>query len=352
MNRRSYPSGQTSSAVLKALLRSIDAEKGAAGGEAWLRAIHMVREDLEDETRLVPIMALHTALAEYAKVLSKEKIPETWKTLIMPDCLGVWMRVLRGTSSPAEAFARLDASDSEYGRTTRWDTLEVQPGYWRGRVSIAHDPALEEDGLLRLARLAELTAIPALFGFGRPVVRDLGATAKHPNAQEFEARWRVAHPPVTVSIGAIAGGAIGALPAAFGAGPIELSVALIVGAAAVGGGLGLTRAREARRRVETYAQARRVDALERSLVLKENRDRSAAGHLEGSVAAGQYRIKQRMGFRRERRHLRSGAHQRRNAGGHQAPSSGCCARRCGQRLATARGRGPRPLVASQRRRTD
>src|SRR5208282_6392427 len=30
-------------------------------------------------------------------------------------------------------------------------------------------------------------------------------------------------------------------------------------------------------------------------VLKESRDRTAAGHLEGSVAAGQYRIKQRMG---------------------------------------------------------
>src|SRR5581483_3419763 len=49
------------------------------------------------------------------------------------------------------------------------------------------------------------------------------------------------------------------------------------------------------RRCETRAQALRVHALERSLALKERMERRAAGNLEGSIVAGQYRIKQRMG---------------------------------------------------------
>jgi len=39
----------------------------------------------------------------------------------------------------------------------------------------------------------------------------------------------------------------------------------------------------------------RVNALERNLALKEARERVVAGRLEGTVVAGQYRIKQRMG---------------------------------------------------------
>ena len=69
-----------------------------------------------------PSSALHRALVAFAEVASREAIPRAWKYLVAPDSLGVWVRVLRGTTEPAEAFARLDAADSQYGRTTRWET--------------------------------------------------------------------------------------------------------------------------------------------------------------------------------------------------------------------------------------
>ena len=53
--------------------------------------------------------------------------------------------------------------------------------------------------------------------------------------------------------------------------------------------------RDRLRRSETSAQTSRVHALERSILLKENRELAAAGNLEGSVIAGQYRIGTRMG---------------------------------------------------------
>ncbi|MDB4993410.1 MAG: serine/threonine protein kinase, partial [Myxococcaceae bacterium] len=69
----------------------------------------------------------------------------------------------------------------------------------------------------------------------------------------------------------------------------------------IGGGLaggtivGSAIARDRQRRAETLAQTMRVRVLERNLTLKETRERAAAGQLEGSVVAGQYRIRERMG---------------------------------------------------------
>src|SRR5580692_7850332 len=140
-------------------------EKGATTADGWLRGVHLVRDDLTDETRMVPLATLHRALVSFSAIASRDAIPRASRLLIAPDALGVWVRVLRGTTAPGEAFARLDTTDSQYGRTTRWESLEASRNRWRGRVSIAHDPALEEDGLLALGRLAELAAIPALFGY-------------------------------------------------------------------------------------------------------------------------------------------------------------------------------------------
>ena len=54
-------------------------------------------------------------------------------------------------------------------------------------------------------------------------------------------------------------------------------------------------ARDRVRRAESRAQSNRVHVLERSLELKEERERAATGQLEGTIVAGLYRIGQRMG---------------------------------------------------------
>ena len=97
LSRRSYPSGQTSAFVMKALLKYLDANKGKAVSEQWLKSIHALRDDLEDETRAMPLTTLHRALQRFAEAASREAIGEMWNHLIAPDNLGVWMRILRGT---------------------------------------------------------------------------------------------------------------------------------------------------------------------------------------------------------------------------------------------------------------
>src|SRR5215472_12027804 len=186
VNHGVFPAGQASTSLLKALYRALGADKGPGIADSWLRAIRMVRDDLEDETRQVPLAAAHRALAVFAELASREAIPRVSNLLVAPDNLGVWVRVLRGTAEPADAFARLDSADSQYGRTTRWETSDTRRGWWRGRVTIAHDPALEADGLLRLARLAELGAVPALFGYpdARPRAVADASGRSNPQVQE------------------------------------------------------------------------------------------------------------------------------------------------------------------------
>jgi hypothetical protein len=297
MNRRNFPTGQASTAMIKALLRSMTVDKGTSAADAWLRSIRMGRDDLEDETRMLPLPTLHHALVTFAELSSREAIARVTRYLIEPDNLGVWVRVLRGTSAPVEAFARLDAVESEYGRTTRWETIATRPGWWRGRVSIAHDPSLEEDGLLRLARLAELAAVPELFGWPHAVARATTEATSRASAavQEYEVAWSVPDARVSGAFGAAIGVAVGASslllhPASM---LIDLVMALVAGMA--GALVGAIRSRERLRRAETQAQALRVHALERSLSLKESREREVPGQLEGTVAAGQYRIVRRMG---------------------------------------------------------
>ncbi|AKV02579.1 serine/threonine protein kinase [Labilithrix luteola] len=287
--RQSFPAGQSSASKIKAMLLCLDAKKGTKAADAWLAKLRLARADLEDETRLLPLGALRSAIAAFLSELP-DSLDAMAPYLIAQDNLGCWARILRGTRAPEEAFARMDASDSEHGRTTLWDTIDAGPGHWHGRVRIAHDPTLEKDGVLARARAVELSVVPMLFGYARGVVT---MRSSEDVTQEFDVRWALPNTGRGVAIGAAAGvvlggGALAAAPSSFG-----LFAAL--GAPLIFGGAGLVWSRDRERRIADAAQAVRVSALERSLALRETEDRAPAGDLDGLVVAGQYRIGARMG---------------------------------------------------------
>jgi len=293
LHGRSFPTGHTNGAVLKALLTHLETAKGSTVALAWLKATRMGKDDLDDETRRVPLSVLHGALRAFVELTSREAISDAAVHLIAPDNLGGWVRVLRGTMRPAEAFNRLDSSDSEYGRTTRWETLGVGPSSWRGKVYIAHDPALEQDGLLRLARMAELSVVPALFGFGRANVASFEAVTARGHGQEFQVKWVTPHGARSAFLGALAGGVTGLVPLFLQAS--AYAEAWTLAGMGAGAAAGLWVARDRVRKVETFAQRMRVHALERSLLLRDERETRASSAIEGSIIAGQYRVVKRMG---------------------------------------------------------
>jgi len=291
----SYPAGQVLVAMPKALLLYLD-DQGSGAAEEWLREARLRRDDLTDETRTIPVVALRSALDAFVKVASRDAVVHTWPYLIAPANLGAWSRVLRGVATPGQAFTRLDGSESEYARSTRWETLDARPGYWRGRVLIAHDPALEEGGLMTLMRAAEVRAVPALFGLRPAAVRAEGVVAHEAStlAQTYEVRWSIVRAPLLGGAGAAVGAGLGALAAYWPHGTSHLVGVALAGCVA-GGVAGVVAARDAARRADSRAQAIRMTVLERSLELKEDRERAATGQVEGTIIAGLYRVGQRMG---------------------------------------------------------
>ena len=286
--RHSFPSGQTSASRLKALLGCLEARKGAAVADAWLAKIRIARTDLADETRRLPLVALHAAIKAFL-VIIPDGLEGVAAHLTARENLGVWARVLRGTKAPEEAFTRVDSGESDQARSTRWETLASSPGYWRGRVHIMHDPSLEEDGLLARIRELELSVVPTLFGFERGTVSLRSVNAE---AQEIEVRWTLPTTTRGAASGAVAGLVAGGAAAFAHPSPLTMGGAAML--ALVGGAVGFAWSNGKGRRIEAAAQSMRVSALERSLVLRDREDRSG-GDLEGAVIAGQYRIGERMG---------------------------------------------------------
>ncbi len=316
MNRRSFPPGQTSIVLIKALMAALVASQGRAAAEAWLGSVNMQTSDLSDETRAVSLEAAHSALVAFSKVASREAIPGVSKQLLGSECLGAWVRVVRGATAPEEAFGRIDSADSSFTRTTRWETIATSTGRWVGRVTLLHDPSLEEDGLLRLGRLASLTAVPALFGWPRVRARLVGGDTKPGSqpggergrssparsrgaaeslVQDFVVEWSMPQGITEAAIGAVAGFALGAAPLAIHTESTSVGVGVALASALSGGLLGAARVRDARRKAEMRAQGLRVHILERSLSLRDARERDVGSRNEGAVVAGQYKILRRMG---------------------------------------------------------
>lgn len=295
MHRSSFPAGETTISRIKTLVLHLQLTGGRSDADALLGGLQLSREDLEDETRPVGVALWHKAAEFFAARHGRDALQDTWKGVLAPENLGVWTRVLRGAESPTDAFQQLDSLGTEEIRIARWETLESTPTGWRGRINLTHDPRFERDGLLGLARVAELRAIPAMFGLapGRVSIADNSTRSLAGRSgvlgQEYAVTWSLQsyrELPFAGGVGLLAG-ASAALHA-----PLTGAIG-----AALGLGLGLVTGvllhRDRVNRARGQAQHYRLRALERSSQLRE----VARSKLldEGSVIAGLYRLVARLG---------------------------------------------------------
>lgn len=292
MSRVSHPSGQSTAAKLKAMHRCVRADHGEVAADQWLAQLRVGPEDIEDETRLLPLRTLHDAAVAFEALYQGEEaaLARVTPWLLDFEVCGVWAKPLRGAKAPSDAFARLDGNESEYGRTTRWETTSLSATAWSGVVHLAHDPALEADGALARVRAAELAAIPRLFGFESTSAE---VVERGEQQQRFRVQWTSVDPRLAAITGAAAGAAAGASLAAL----VAPWPALVTGPAAafLAGAVAWAFAASVARQRLVRAQAVHVRVLERGLQLHEQESRGATGDLAGTVVAGQYRIGARMG---------------------------------------------------------
>jgi hypothetical protein len=298
MARVTYPPGDTTASRIKTLVLWTQKKHGRAAAESLVRDVRIDPEYLEDETRPVPVATWYRALLEFESCYGRDALLETWTAVIDAENLGVWTRVLRGTIDPEGALAQLDALGGEELKTYRWETIEVRRGRWHGRVTLTHDPALERDGLCNLARMAELMSVPAMFGFGAgkvvpvPTAREAVTSRTGSVSEEYLMTWRVPE----ARREQLAGAALVALAPAI----LLLHGSILIAAALLVVGVLVAIAGTAyqgslQRRAESVSQMNRIRALERSVTLKEQRERAAVGFFEGSMIAGKYRLGRKLG---------------------------------------------------------
>jgi hypothetical protein len=281
---------------VKSLLLFVQQHHGRAEADAFLLSTKLDRDFLEDETRALSIELWHAALVAFTSRFGREAIRDTATMVVHPENLGVWTRVMRGAGNVATAYRQLDQYGGEEVRTDGWRTLECRPGYWRGAVPLKADADHERDGLCALARVAELAAVPVLFGLAPANVRAIPGDPERSGTvvQEFVAEWREpGRQPL--ALGALLGLAAGGGCAFLSQAQAAMAAVLALGAAALGAGAGAGWRAELRRRRSAHAQLTRLMALERAAALREARERSAAVFREGTVIAGRYRLGQKLG---------------------------------------------------------
>jgi serine/threonine-protein kinase len=288
--------GNTTGSRVKALLLYVQQRHGRAEADAFLLSTKLDRDFLEDETRALSLELWHAALVAFTSRFGRDAIVAIAPTIVDPENLGVWTRVLRGAGDAATAYRQLDHYGGEEVLTDRWRTLECRPGYWRGGVPLRADAEHEKDGLCALARAAELAAVPILFGLRPATVRGLAGDHERSGTivQELEAEW---HEPGRrlVLVGAAAGLASSVIGLAIAGPPLPLAGAIASAAVVVGTVGGAVWRTERRRRSSSRAQLTRLMALERAAALREARERGAAIFREGTVIAGRYRLGPKLG---------------------------------------------------------
>lgn len=289
---RSGATGKTTASRVKSLLLHAQAEHGPAEADAFLLKTKLNRDYLEDETRPVPTAVWHAALVAFASRFGRDEIAQTVRSVVHPENLGVWTRVLRGTVDVAGAYRQLDQYGGDEALTERWHTVHCESGVWRGRLPARGEPRFERDGLCALARAAELAAVPLLFGLEAGHVRTVSHSTS--GEQEFEVRWR--EPGRTpLALGALLGVLAGAGVAFVSHVSPDTTFMLTGGLGASGAIGGFIVANELRRRAQSRSQLSRIRTLERAAALRDTRERGAAGFHEGVVIAGQYRLGEKLG---------------------------------------------------------
>lgn len=290
--------GTTNTFRVKALLVHIEQRFGRAQGDAFLLSMKLDREYLKDETRALSVHVWHHALRQFTSRWGRQEIARIVPSLVHPENLGAWARILRGAENPLMAYQRLDANASDEVGVERWTTISHGRNSWSGLVHVPAGVAEERDGLCALARSSELAAIPLLFGLGRATVRFEIRPSQRSNLleQRFLVRWQPV--PWVACLSTV----LGAIAIALCVGTFRsenLTIGNLLATTALGAGVGVVLGAAwgafVSYQSRATAQLVRLRALERSVSLRESRERHDSGFHEGVVIAGQYQLTEKLG---------------------------------------------------------
>jgi serine/threonine-protein kinase len=284
--------------VLKPYLLRLRHEKGEKAYRELLERVSLSPATAENETAWISAAMARRALRALEQALGRPALERRGEWGVHPESLGSYVRLLRGASTPLDAYRQFCEHSAETTRVGNYSLERL--GDRRVRITyqpIPGDDAPPPDELLSLAREAELASLPQFWGGPPAEVAHEKSTAKGEASSVYLVRWsegRALLPlPAAVGAGLVAGG----LPVlAAQGGPVAAALAAVVGGVFGGVAGELLRRVNAERR-RRVVEGHRIAALERGLSLRGDggAEPASPGELEGTVLGGRYRIMRRIG---------------------------------------------------------
>jgi serine/threonine-protein kinase len=282
------------STVLRPYLARLRAERGEATLHNLLVSVGLPTNTLDGDIGWLSVAAACRALEGIEALLGKAALSHWGPWFVHPEVLGAYVRMLRVSETPLDAYQYLAQNANE---ATRVGNYEVTV-FGRGRVQIVYMPRLDVDTeqsheLLCLARRAELASIPLVWGLPEAQVQSIACLAEGERSCKYALRWQTPTRSPKVILGAV-GGAFGCGGAVALSGNVPAAAIATVVGGAVGGALGATSAKLHEERAARTFEKHRIAALERGLDLR-GQSKTGVNELTNAVLGGKYRILRRVG---------------------------------------------------------
>ena len=280
-------------ALLKPYLLRLREERGEPAVKALLASVGIPPSLIDSDSGWITVAAARRALGELATALGEHSLASWGAWMTHPETLGVYVRMLRVASQPADAYRFLAANASERTRIGTYELLTSSVD----RVSLIYRPRPDVDvapgdELLCSLRRAELVSVPRIWGLGDARLEHPECLARGASHCRYELAWtspRRRNAALAAIIGAIASG----LAIGLSGNRVAVAIGVVLGA-----GFGVTVA-SLERRVSEERSARvferhRIAALERGLEVRGEFGEMLPD-LVGATLGGKYRITSRIG---------------------------------------------------------
>jgi serine/threonine-protein kinase len=279
--------------LLKPYLLRLRDERGDTAVRALLTTVGVPPNLADDDSAWLSLAAMRRTLAALATALGDDALGSRGTWMTHPETLGAYVRMLRVSSVPEDAYRYLAANSAESTRIGAYELSHLEAG----KADIVYHPrpeleAEQTDRLLCLTRRAELGSVPRIWGLGEASIEHDVCLAKGGSECRYRVRWaapRRHRVPLAAGLG---GAACGAAVLASGS-HLGAAIATLIGTG-LGAAIGRLTERVEEERASRVFERNRIAALERGLEARGH-FRDAAGDLAGETLGGKYRILNRIG---------------------------------------------------------
>jgi len=283
---------------LKPYFLRLRVEKGERAVAALAEESGLDPVAADNETMWISADRAKRVLKALAHELGPEALKHRGQFASHPEALGSYVRLLRTSKSPLDAYRYLSKNAKEETRIGEW---ELEEGPQPNELKMTYrprEPSEDEDlageSLLCASRIGELTSMPLFWGESEPVLVHPTCLGRGEGSCMYQMSLVSAVAPprdrwiMTAGAAIVAGLLFGLI------GGVVVGVLASLLGAALGWGFGYVRERQAlEARARTF-EKNRIAALERSLELRGDTS-NVPGDLGGNVLGGKYKIGRKIG---------------------------------------------------------